>query len=88
VAKGSTFKITVAMKEGSDFEDLSDEAWDALFEHDVASVEFRSNKPSIAKVNSKGKVTARKKGSCRITTMIYFADGTTWPLRTRVFVSG
>lgn len=87
MAKGSTFKITVAMNEGSDFEGLSDEEWDALYEHDVASVEYKSNKPSIAKVNAKGKVTAKKKGNCRITTTIYFIDGTTWPLRTRVFVS-
>lgn len=86
VAKGSTFKITVAMREGSIFEELSDEEWDALYEHDVASVEFKSSKPSVAKVNAKGKVTAKKKGSCKITTTIYLIDGTSWPLRTRVFV--
>lgn len=87
MAKGSTFKITVAMQEGSIFEELSDEEWDALYEHDVASVEFKSNKPSVAKVNSKGKITAKKKGNCSITTTIYLVDGTAWPLRTRVFVS-
>lgn len=87
MAKGSNFKITVAMREGSIFEELSDEEWDALYEHDVASVEFKSNKPSVAKVNSKGKVTAKKKGNCSITTTIYLIDGTAWPLRTRVFVS-
>lgn len=86
VAKGSTFKITVAMKEGSIFEELSDEEWDALYEHDVAYVEFKSNKPSIAKVNAKGKVTAKKKGNCVIMTRIYLIDGTVLPLRTRVFV--
>ena len=87
MAKGSSFKITVAMQEGSIFEELSDEEWDALYEHDVASVEFKSNKPSVAKVNSQGKVTAKKKGNCSITTTIYLVDGTAWPFRTRVFVS-
>lgn len=88
VAKGSTFKIKVAMKEGSIFEELSDEEWDAIYEHDVANVEFRSNRPSIAKVNSvTGTVKAKKKGSCRITTMIYLIDGTAIPLRTTVLVS-
>lgn len=88
LAKGSSFKITVAMREGSIFEELSDEEWDALYEHDVASVEFKSSKPSVAKVNAKGKVTAKKKGSCTITTTIYLIDGTPWPLRTRVYVGG
>lgn len=89
VAKGSKFKIKVAMKEGSIFEEYSDEEWDAIYEHDVANVEFRSSKPSIAKVNSvTGKVTAKKKGSCRITTFIYLIDGTVIPLRTTVLVRG
>ncbi len=88
MAKGSTFKIKVAMREGSIFENLSDEEWDAVYEHDVANVEFKSSRPSVAKVNSvTGKVRAKKAGSCRITTTIYLIDGTTVPLRTTVLVS-
>ncbi len=88
IVKGTSFKINVAIRPGSIFEELTDEEWDALYEHDVSNVEFKSSKPSIAKVNSvTGKVTGKKKGTCRITTTIYFLDGTEWPLRTTVYVS-
>ena len=66
--------------------DKEQEEIDDIWENDIDSIEYRSSKSSVAYVDSKGKVTAKKKGKAVIKTIITLADGNEYIYKTTVYV--
>ncbi len=85
IAKKKSFNIKVALTEEFK-EDKEEEEIDDIWESNVDSVTYRSNKSSVASVNAKGKVTGKKKGKAIITTTVILADNSEFKYKTTVYV--
>lgn len=53
---------------------------------EIKSIKYKSDNSSVAKVSSKGKITAKKKGTAYITTTVKLKNGQTKKLKTKVMV--
>ena len=85
ISKKKNFNINVVLTK--DFtKDKEQEEIDDIWENDIDSIEYRSSKSSVAYVDSKGKVTAKKKGKAFIKTIITLADGNEYIYKTTVYV--
>ena len=77
-AKGAKKKLTVTVKEGASLNEKSitlkkGEKFKikvSAFPSSIKAKEFKSNKPKVAKVDKKGRVTAKKKGKATITVTL------------------
>lgn len=54
---------------------------------DIKSIKYKSDKSSVAKVSSKGKITAKKKGTANIAITVKLKNGQTKILKTKVTVT-
>jgi len=85
IAKKKSFNIKVALTEEFK-EDKEEEEIDDIWDSNVDSITYRSNKSSVASVNAKGKVTGKKKGKAIITTTVTLADSSEFKYKTTVYV--
>lgn len=84
--KGKSVYINI-VSNSDEFEDLPDEEWDELVDLSLDSITYRSTKSSVASVNKKGKIVARKSGSAIIKTTVVLSDGSERTYKTKVYVS-
>ena len=89
IKTGKSFNINLNASDDIDeeYQDLPDEEWEELFDENTDGVEYRSTKSSVASVNSKGKVKAKKKGTAIIKTTVTFRDGSEGVYKTKVYVT-
>ena len=85
---GQSFCIGIFASNDSEYEDISDEAWDELTEENIESITYYSKKSSVASVDGDtGKVTACKKGAAVIVSHVCFVNGETANYKTKVYVT-
>lgn len=89
VKVGKSFNINLNASDEIDeeYQDLPDEEWEELFDENTDNVTYRSTRSSVASVNSKGKVKAKKKGTAIIKTTVTFRDGSEGTYKTKIYVT-
>ena len=83
---GSSFQIGIVQANPDDWEEYDEDVWEDAYESSIGSVEFKSKKSYIAKVNANGVVKGKHKGTTTIVTTIYFNDGIKMLRKTKVKV--
>lgn len=85
IKRKKSFNIKITLKKEFT-EDKEPEEIDDILERNIDNITFRSTRSSIASVNRKGMVTAKKKGTSIIKTTITFMDGLESVYKTKVYV--
>lgn len=75
ISIGSSFEIEIVQADPDFWEEYDEDVWDESCEDSIDDITFKSKKSYIAKVNSRGIVTGKHKGTTTITTTIYFTSG-------------
>jgi len=84
---GSKFEILVEPSDPDFWDEYDEQIWKMSYEDSISSVEYKSKKPYIAKVNKRGVVQGKHKGTTNIVTTVNFENGEILIIKTKVRVT-
>lgn len=83
---GSCFRISIEQANPDDWEEYEEDDWEQCCEDYIESIEYKSKKSYIAKVNSNGVVKGKHRGKTIIIVTVYFKNGAKKESKVRVQV--
>lgn len=83
---GSCFRISIEQANPDDWEEYEEDDWEQCCKDYIESIEYKSKKSYIAKVNSNGVVKGKHRGKTIIIVTVYFKNGAKKESKVRVQV--